>query len=82
MREISMKVKKIADTESFFRVVESCIGKVELVTGEGDCLNLKSKLSQYISVASIFSNEEIPDLQIIGYEEEDKKKLAKYFEQS
>ena len=41
-----MKVQNITDIEGFFKVVDSCEGKVELVTGEGDRLNLKSKLSQ------------------------------------
>ena len=41
-----MKVSKIKDIEKFFQVVDSCKGKVELVTGEGDRLNLKSKLSR------------------------------------
>ncbi len=42
-----MKVSNIKDVDKFFEVVDSCTGKVELVTGEGDRLNLKSKLSQY-----------------------------------
>ena len=41
-----MKVSNIKDIQKFFDVVDSCAGKVELVTGEGDRLNLKSKLSQ------------------------------------
>ena len=44
-----MKVMGIKDIDKFFEVVDSCKGKVELVTGEGDRLNLKSKLSQYVS---------------------------------
>ena len=44
-----MKVSNIKDIDKFFEVVDSCDGKVELVTGEGDRLNLKSKLSQYVS---------------------------------
>ena len=59
-----MKVQNITDIEGFFKVVDSCEGKVELVTGEGDRLNLKSKLSQYVSMANIFSNGEIPELDI------------------
>ena len=50
-------------------------GKVELVTGEGDRLNLKSKLSQYVSMANIFSNGEIPELEILAYEKEDTDRL-------
>ena len=41
-----MKVMGIKDIDKFFEVADSCKGKVELVTGEGDRLNLKSKLSQ------------------------------------
>ena len=61
-----MKVSNIKDIQKFFDVVDSCAGKVELVTGEGDRLNLKSKLSQYVSLANIFSNGEIPELEIVG----------------
>ena len=60
-----MKVQNITNIDKFFEVVDSCKGKVELVTGEGDRLNLKSKLSQYVSMANIFSNGEIPELEII-----------------
>ena len=35
-----MKVSNIKDVEKFFEVVDSCTGRVELVTGEGDRLNL------------------------------------------
>ncbi len=66
-----MKVQNITDIEGFFKVVDQCRGKVELVTGEGDRLNLKSKLSQYVSMANIFSNGEIPELEILAYEKED-----------
>ena len=52
-----MKVSNIKDVDKFFEVVDSCNGKVELVTGEGDRLNLKSKLSQYVSLANIFPAE-------------------------
>ena len=44
-----MKIQNIDNVEKFFKVVDSCKGKVELVTGEGDRLNLKSKLSQYVN---------------------------------
>ena len=73
-----MKIKSIANVEKFFDVVDGCKGKVELVTGEGDRLNLKSKLAQYVSLANIFSNGEIPELEIIAYEKEDIDKLMDY----
>lgn len=75
-----MKVQNIKDIDKFFEVVDSCTGKVELVTGEGERLNLKSKLSQYVSVANIFSNGEIPDLELVASEPEDEEKLARFME--
>lgn len=73
-----MKVQNIKNINRFFEVVDACTGKVELVTGEGDRLNLKSKLSQYVSMANIFSNGEIPELEIVAYEREDIDKLINF----
>ena len=76
-----MKVSNIKDIEKFFEVVDSCQGKVELVTGEGDRLNLKSKLSQYLSMATMFSNGYIKELDIIAQDKEDIERLIKYMYQ-
>ena len=73
-----MKVTKINDIEKFFSVVDACEGKVELVTGEGDRLNLKSKLSQYVSLANIFSDGQIEELEIIAAEPADVEKLVNF----
>ncbi|MCI7226104.1 Uncharacterised protein [uncultured Clostridium sp.] len=73
-----MKVQNITDINKFFDVVDSCKGKVELITGEGDRLNLKSKLCQYVSLANIFSNGEIPEMEILAYEKEDVDKLLNF----
>lgn len=73
-----MKVQNITDINKFFEVVDSCKGRVELVTGEGDRLNLKSKLCQYVSMANIFSNGEIPELEIVAHEKEDIDKLIQF----
>lgn len=73
-----MKVQNITDINKFFDVVDSCKGKVELITGEGDRLNLKSKLCQYVSLANIFSNGEIPELEVLAYEKEDVDKLINF----
>ena len=61
-----MKVSNIKDIEKFFEVVDSCQG------------NLKSKLSQYVSLANIFSGGEIPELEIVAYEKEDIDKLLSF----
>lgn len=73
-----MKVQNITNIDKFFKVIDQCAGRVELVTGEGDRLNLKSKLSQYVSMANIFSNGEIPELELIAYEKEDIDRLIDF----
>jgi hypothetical protein len=77
-----MKVQNIRDIDKFFKVVDSCAGKVELVTGEGDRLNLKSKLSQYVSLANIFSDGTIEELELIAYEPEDITRLVNFMMES
>ena len=73
-----MRVQNITDIDKFFEVVDSCSGKVELVTGEGDRLNLKSKLAQYVSLANIFSDNTIGELELLAYEPEDIDKLVNF----
>lgn len=74
-----MKLTKIDNPEKLFEVVDQCVGKVELVTGEGDRLNLKSKLCQIISLTNIFSgNIDIPELEIIAHEPEDVQRLINF----
>ena len=73
-----MKVSNIKDIDKFFEVVDSCKGKVELVTGEGDRLNLKSKLSQYVSLANIFSGEKFRNLRSLHM----RKKISTNFSAS
>ncbi len=71
-----MKIKNITDIDGFFKVIDSCQGKVELITGEGDRLNLKSKLCQYVSLTSILKTDvEIPELELVAYEPEDTEKI-------
>ena len=49
-----MKIKNITEPKTFFEVLNQCKGTVELVTSEGDRLNLKSKLCQYITLTQMF----------------------------
>ena len=74
-----MKLQNVTNVDKFFEVVDGCIGRVELVTGEGDRLNLKSKLSQYVSLANVFSHGNIiPEMEIVAYEKEDIEKLIQF----
>lgn len=73
-----MIVNNITDIDGFFKVVDKCKGRVELITGEGDRLNLKSKLSQYVSLAQIFSNGEIPEMEILASDPDDVRMLVDF----
>jgi hypothetical protein len=74
-----MKLQNITDIDGFFSTVDKCNGRVELVTAEGDRLNLKSKLSQYVSLANVFSNESsIPELEITCSDPEDIRILSNF----
>lgn len=65
-----MKINKITNAQEFFKVVDDCKGRVELLTGEGDRLNLKSKLCQFMSMTQIFSRADELHLEIVASEEE------------
>ena len=74
-----MKLANIDNPQELLDVVDQCTGTVELVTPEGDRLNLKSKLCQYITLTSIFdSTAKIPELEIVAHEAEDVKRLMNY----
>ena len=68
-----MKIRNITDVNKFFNAINECQGTVELVSPEGDRINLKSKLSQYLCMASIFSNGYIRELELVAYDSEDVK---------
>lgn len=73
-----MKLQNITDVDKFFKVIDECKGTVELVSNEGDRINLKSKLAQYLSMATIFSNGYIKELELVAYEREDIDRLIQY----
>jgi hypothetical protein len=73
-----MKIKNITNVQKFFEVLDKCKGRVELVTSEGDRLNLKSKLSQYIMLTKVFSEAKIDEMELLVSEPEDMRKLLDY----
>lgn len=74
-----MKLNNVEDPKGLLAVIDKCEGRVELITADGDRLNLKSKLCQYVSLVNIFSSAaKLPQLEIVAYEPEDIKKLMDY----
>ena len=66
-----MKIVGIIEPAEFFEKVLDCTGSVELYTSEGDVLNLKSKLCQYIALTQIVGDF---DLRLSDIEDLDKIK--------
>lgn len=78
-REKKLKLYNVRDLEGFFNAVDKCNGSVELVTDEGDRLNLKSNLCKYISFAEIFSGGDvIPEMDIVCSNKEDVSTLMNF----
>ena len=73
-----MKIQNITDVDQFFKAIDECKGTVELVYPEGDRINLKSKLAQYLSMANIFSNGYIKELELVAYNKEDVDRLIRF----
>lgn len=73
-----MKVQNITDIDKFFKAIDSCQGDVELLTLEGDRLNLKSQLCKYLAFAKIFSEGNIKEVEIVVHEPKDIDKLIQY----
>jgi len=73
-----VKIIGITNVDKFLAVLDKCQGKIELVTSEGDRLNLRSKLCQYLALSKIFSEAKIDEIEIITSEPEDAKLLLEY----
>ncbi len=73
-----MKIKNINNPKRFFEVLNQCKGRVELVTDEGDRLNLKSTLCQDIALTQMFTEAKIQDVELLLSEPEDMNLLLDY----
>jgi len=74
----NIKITNITDVDSFFKTVDKCKGNIELITSEGDKLNLRSKLCQYVSLTKIFSDAKIDEITIAVSEPADVELLLQY----
>lgn len=65
------------NVERFFEVIGECEGKVELVA-DGFRVDLKSRFAQYVSIAKIFFNKEVEEIELIAYTQDDVTKLMNF----
>lgn len=75
-----MKIMNLTNVEGFLNTVNTCKGSVELVTKEGDRLNLKSELTKYVALTSVFSDAKIKEMEIITSEPDDAMKLVSFIQ--
>lgn len=73
-----MKLCENIDYSEFFRAVQTCSGEVLLVTPEGDQLNLKSTLSQFVFAAAVRGNLNLAGARLLLAVPGDAQKLSAY----
>lgn len=73
-----MHIKNITEPSRFFEAIGACKGTVELWTGEGDRLNLKSTLCQYIALTQMFQDERIASVELVLSDPGDEEKLREF----
>lgn len=76
-----MKLKKDIDLTAFAQTAQNCQGSVFCHTIEGDILNLKSLLSQYVMMSVMGNSHMLENVEITCVQEEDYQKLADFLEE-
>ena len=66
------------DFADFIKALDSCKGDVFLETPDGDCLNLKSKLCQFIGLRNLIASGTIDQATIRCELAEDEPKLFRF----
>lgn len=73
-----MKLYKIDDVNAFMKLIDGCKGNVFVISKDGDRLNLRSKLTQFVALSSLFNNSIIEELKLETSNDEDNAKLIDY----
>lgn len=73
-----MKLKESVDVKAFLDAARECLGDVFFQTAEGDILNLKSLLSQYVLMSVLGNQNLLKNGQIVCMQESDYEKLGDY----
>ena len=79
-RRFTMKLYNIKDLQAFSQVVDSCEGNIQMISKDGDMLNLKSKLTQFLILTDAFgdADHQLKELEIVAENPKDTKKLIEY----
>ena len=66
-----MKIENVNNVEGLFELLNNLKGTVELVSPEGDRINLRSKLAQMLMMSRLLDKAYIKELDLIVHEPED-----------
>lgn len=75
---LHMKIRNIIEPKRFFETVNTCHGHVELLTAEGDRLNLKSTLCQYIALTQMFQDGRVEGVELSLSDPSDLERLIEF----
>lgn len=73
-----MTLENISNIEGLFELINKCRGNIELVSQEGDRINLKSRLAQYLSIAGVFSDGYVRKLEIYIEDADDRELILAF----
>ena len=74
-----MKFENVKNVERLVQIIrDECSGTVELVSSEGDRINLKSRLSQYISMVRLLDTEFVKELELVASDPADVDRLLRF----
>lgn len=74
-----MKIYNVENAEKFLEVIKQCKGSVELISKEGDRLNLKSELTKYLAISKLFADDTlINNMELVASDPDDVKFLMQY----
>lgn len=77
-----MKLRNGIDYRAFLLTIRQCTGEVYYKTSSGDCLNLKSMLSEYIFLSTALSSIPLPEGCVECSQAEDAELLREFLEVS
>lgn len=73
-----MRLNNIKEVQEFLAIVNSCEGSVWLESNEGDKLNLKSQLSQYIALGALLEHKG-SELELYCTSRTDESRFVEFF---
>ena len=76
-----MKLTNIKEVDNFLKTVNECTGDVWLESMDGNKINLKSKLSQYIAISALISCE-ADKLELFCSESVDESRFFRFFDEN